>query len=350
MGCFDDAKPGGVNPIRLQEGGGLLPPEAVQTGSPDDVIWQVPIRDTISGTFVQASVSAPDQATAGRLALRVAENFLFNLTGPLGKILGGALGLIAAKKLVVGGPIIRTDKFPLGMFSWKLSESGGNEGVMVTKLTGYMKRLFAQHPPEGISQESWDACIASAIDEGVEDPEAHCRQKLVNSAMSKGDANNMKAIAAALGLAENSDEATILSAIKTMKDAQTSNTATLTELQKQMAALTQNNLVATYREQVSQLKNLPGTAQELAERLAGYHLKLGEAEAKALLTEWQALNQQRSIATTSTLNGGASRGVATDFDTAVAKFMEANPGKSRAEATRIVMRQQPKLYLGSRSE
>ena len=109
----------------FEEGTIFAPPGQASAGESGEVEWIVPIKDLGSGTFVQASVSAASEATAKRTALRVVENFLFNVTGPLGKIIGGTLGVLLARKLVVG----RTKKGSRGVpgrISWRLSELEDN--------------------------------------------------------------------------------------------------------------------------------------------------------------------------------------------------------------------------------
>ena len=81
------------------------PTDVASAGSPDDVEWTVPIKMSGGGfNRIDASVSAPDEITAKVVGLRVVENFLLNVGGPLGRILGTGLGGLLIAKFLLGKP------------------------------------------------------------------------------------------------------------------------------------------------------------------------------------------------------------------------------------------------------
>ena len=102
------------------EGSAVAPSSDASDGAPGGKMWEVPLTDAVRGRRIFATVSAADEVSAKKVALRGAENFLLSAGGPLGTIIGGAMGAIIATRLVAGKPILKLGGIK-GLFKWRFA-------------------------------------------------------------------------------------------------------------------------------------------------------------------------------------------------------------------------------------
>ena len=138
--------------------------DAASSGDGDNNVYTVPIKDLTRGRQVFASVSAANEITAKRTALRVVENFLFSLTGPLGTALGITGGAILSARLIAGKPIIGGIK---GLLKWKFEEAINleeeqaelDEFLLRVSEFSIMEKIIRQFSPLGARADLSDARI-----------------------------------------------------------------------------------------------------------------------------------------------------------------------------------------------
>lgn len=318
----------------------------------DHKVFTVPVNDLTRGRQVFASVSAPDEITAKRTALRVVENFLFSLGGPLGTALGVTGGAILSARLIAGKPILGGIK---GLIRWKFEEEF-NLGEETLELDSILRRIGILTSnlqlqeglkimstqkfvaPEGVSQEAYDSCLAQARTDGVDDPAAHCKEKLTPSASDNSEL--LSGIAKALNLSEW-DNDTILVKMKELATASNGSASFEEKATKEIAELRQQNRVFHYQETTIGFTEIPGTAKENAEKLAEIEASAGEVTAKMMLESWEAQNDSAKKAKISTSVLESGEHVSAEFSESVKKYQEANPDSSRADALKEVMRKNP---------
>ena len=342
----------------FDEGSKQVSASEASDGTPNASVWNVPIRDLGRGTFVQASVSAANEASAKTVALRVVENFLFNVGGPLGKVIGGALGILFARRLVVGKPT-KTNRGAIGRIFWKFAEekdveeyfTDSEEITLIPEIPDAIKSLlqeklnmatkkeeFAQHAPEGVSDERWQACLTKARADGIESPEAHCTIQLKSPTSM-----NTSEMAKVLGLEEWADEKSILSEIAKLK----TSFAEFTEQDKSIKKMQTQMLTMTYGEETAKLTLMPGKPEELAERLVKIHQNIGADEAKGMLKDWQNTNhfaEQLGVTKAQLEQGNDEPDKVVTFEEKLSEWKEANPEKTEREATLATIKQHPRLY------
>lgn len=339
----------------IGEGVATLPSSETSSGEPDEKTYTVPFRDLARGRYVSATVSAPNEITAKRVALRTVENFLLSATGPLGGILGGALGGLVAARLVIGKPVLGGIK---GLFKWKFEEAytsdDFHEAVAVYEQIGRLlvrgdtKMLdkdkkdekFAAHP-DGVDPEAWASCMAKAREDGVDDPEAHCRTKFEEEAK---EVELDKDVVKALGLEEKATKEQILAKVVILTKEQSKFEEATSELAKEVAALKHNGRVSHYESEVAVLTHTNGKAKERAEKLATIESTAGLDTATELLSSWKLADEyaEKAGITTALLDGGSDD--ESSFDKEVAKYEEANPKESRAEAIKATIKAHKDLY------
>ncbi len=194
---------------------------------------------------------------------------------------------------------------------------------------------FAEHGPEGVSDERWQACLTKARADGVENPESHCTSQL-------GRSNNSE-MAKALGLEEWADDKAILSEIAKLKvgfSEFTEQKETLKDMQTRM-------LTMEYTDETKGLTLMPGKPEELAERLVKIHQTIGVDEAKGMLKEWKATNhfaEQSGVTKAQLEQGPGDAGDIVTYEEKLTAWKEANPDKSEREANLATMKQHPALY------
>lgn len=343
----------------FDEGSKQISASEASDGTPNASVWNVPIRDLGRGTFVQASVSAADEISAKTTALRVVENFLFNVGGPLGKVIGGALGILFARRLVVGKPS-KTNRGAIGRLKWKFTEeeetkeffTDSEEITLIPELSDEIKSLlqeklnmttqkekeFAQHAPEGVSDERWQACLTKARADNVENPEAHCTSQLKSSASM-----NTSEIAKSLGLEEWADEKAILSEVAKLKN----SFSEFAEQGRSIKAMETQMLTMQYGEETAKLTLMPGKPSELAGRLVKIHQDIGEDEAKGMLKDWQNTNhfaEQSGVTKAQLEQGSDESGNIVTYEEKLTEWKEANPDASEREANLATMKKHPVLY------
>lgn len=397
--------------ISFVEGESFAPPGAATEGDPEvNKLYDVLLRDSTRGRQVIASVSAASESSASRVALRVVENFLLNATGPLGSILGTAIGGVFSARILLGRPIVKLNPLGfLGRIKWKFEEEdpvvellseasivndfvagsilrllvtvrskatgrgfataifgsvsessvetlsdnvksevlrrgnkadlGGevfiekvqilgkvrvstkaaeealieidnlSEGISMTQKTEEATYVWTDGKDHALHDPTEDMrnCVAQARTSGIENPEAHCREKLGVSLKEDEDEDAaMKEVLDALGLPEGTslEEATkaALGGIKELKEQASGKSSSYTELEKKygeqdvrIKAMERKEKVADYAEQVADLR-ISGTKSELAERLMKIEEKAGPEEATAMFDEWKLLDKQMAEA------------------------------------------------------
>jgi len=110
-------------------------PEATAEGKKDGhKVWDVPINDPGRNRRIIATVSAPDEVSAGRIGLRVTENFLLSATGPLGTVLGTIAGVVLGRRLLSGKPLLNVGGV-VGRLKWFEEDSklSANFGIEQTR-------------------------------------------------------------------------------------------------------------------------------------------------------------------------------------------------------------------------
>ncbi len=350
----------------FDEGTKKISADAASDGTPNASVWNVPIRDLGRGTFVQASVSAANEASAKTVALRVVENFLFNVGGPLGKVIGGALGILFARRLVVGKPS-KTNRGAIGRLLWKFSEElegkeffdDGDEvftifpdlpdDIKIALQEKIMvqpkgKEELAEHAPSGVSDERWQACLTKARADGIENPEAHCKTQLGGSS-SMSTAETAKA----LGLSEWADEKAILEEIAKLK---VSSTA-FAEQGVSIKSMETKILTSEYSAETAKLTHYPGKPEEMAIELVRIHQEIGESTAKDMLTAWQKTNgyaEQAGITKAQLAQGDGKPDEPATFEEKLSEFKVEHPDASERDATLATMKQHPRLWEDHREK
>ena len=386
-----------------KEGSLTVPPDEAtdSKGGDKNKLWDVTVADATRGRNIQATVSAPSEVSAKVIALRTIENFLLNATGPLGSIVGTALGAVIVARLAFG-KIIPSKKGILGLLKWKFEEPVYVLGEFVGLLpvtvmnqimnvwalfekgeiereeavkridkvvrrvegqvsTGTFQKLLlalqavkagligrqlpsglpqlgeqeslvildsaidqfetalrqlpldskhvarvhslvselkeaimtqhdlAQHPPEGVSQDAWASCLSQAASDGVENPEAHCREQLME------EPEMDKQLRSILGLKESAPSTEVVAAIQTLKGQENGNFKEVSDevakLKEYNATLQREKRLHEFMDATAKLGSMAGTAKELAERLVTIDEAAGSEHADALLVEWQTLDK-----------------------------------------------------------
>lgn len=301
------------------EGSMQVPAGEATDGKPGGKLFTVPIQDASRGRSISAVVSAADEISAKSTALRVVENFLFNVGGPLGTILGGTLGAIAATRLVAGKPILGGIR---GLLKWKFDEPFDAADIEAAR-ERYQKlaRIFGP-----------------VIDKATK---------------ITGEEQMKEELAKTLNLADDATEAQILEAVKSQVQKAQENgdrppQKEFQEIQAELVDLRRKDRIHDYEEETSALNLIPGKPRDRAIRLAEVEASAGKDAAKALLGDWQQMQKfaEEAGITRAILDGGADGNVST-FDAAVSKFA-AEKSVSVGEATKAVMKDQPDLYMEHR--
>ena len=195
--------------------------------------------------------------------------------------------------------------------------------------------------PEGVSEDAWESCIASAKEEGIENPEAHCRAKL-----SKGEEKSTemeeksmtKEIARILHLGESATLGQIVTAITRLQTQQV-DFGEHQQLGEQVKELQHTNRVMAFQEETKTLVHTSGDPKERAEKLANLFESAGEEAATDLLASWKETDKFAAQAgNTIALLDGSSDNDTSDFDRALSKYQEENPTITYAEALKASMR------------
>ncbi len=167
--------------------------------------------------------------------------------------------------------------------------------------------------------------------------------------------DELKKIAAALGLGEAATIEDILAAIKALAEGAAAMPGEMAaELKKatdRIAALEAANKgqtsLAAWKEKTANFTNIPGTALEHATKLADIEAKAGKDAADA---SFAALESANKLAGEALKVVGTSRTSGpTDFDTEVAKYQKDNPTVSRGDAIKFVAKARPELYHARRA-
>ncbi len=329
----------------FESGSTMLPNgEVTSPGSGTQQVYTVPVNDLTRGRQVFASVSAPNEITAKRTALRVVENFLFSLGGPLGTALGVTGGAILSARLITGKPILGGIK---GLLRWKFEEPFdlGSEVLELnefieraTRLIGKGKEIknvditrYAEHPDMA-------SCIAKAKADGVADPEVFCRNKFDEEA-----ATTLAELAKSLSLSEW-DSAGILVKMKELMVSKEEGSKFEEETNKKMDGLLHDNRVFYFQEETIKLTLIPGTPKENAEKLATLEGKAGAETATMMLESWQAQEKsaQEAKVSKAVLKPGHDLEEG-EFSEAVTKYQEEHEGTSKADAIKATMRSNAEL-------
>lgn len=186
----------------------------------------------------------------------------------------------------------------------------------------------------------------------------------------KHQMDELKKIAASLGLPETATVEEILAAIKALADGVAAAalppeseaealakakadaeggemTAELKKANDRIAALegqvAGQSSLAAWKEKTAKFTSIPGTAAEHAVKLAAIEGKAGKETADA---QFAALESANNLAAEALKVVGTSRkGDPTDFDNEVAKYQTANPTASKADAIKAVSKARPDLYF-----
>lgn len=348
----------------FDEGSKKVSADAASDGTPNASTWTVPIRDLGRGTFVQASVSAANEASAKTIALRVVENFLFNVGGPLGKVIGGTLGILFARRLVVGKPIKGARE--IGRLFWKFTEEGSEgkeffedgdevftifpdlpDDVQIALQEKIMsqqksKEELAEHAPEGVSSERWQACLTKARADGVENPEAHCKSQLGSSG-GNGDSMATGEMAKALGLSEWADNKAILEEIAKLRV----SSQAFTEQGESVKSMETKLLTMEYSAETAKLEHYPGKPEEMATQLVRIHQEVGADSAKGMLKAWQVTDgyaEQAGVTKAQLAQGSAKEEETSTYEEKLVEYKEAHPDVSERDVNLITMKAHPRLY------
>ncbi|MBU0598780.1 hypothetical protein KKF61_07410 [Patescibacteria group bacterium] len=208
---------------------------------------------------------------------------------------------------------------------------------------------------------AWEACIAEATKEGVDDANAYCRKKLGNQPNEsilteytriKYEEETMhtleQGLRETLGLDSKGD---ILATVKGLQK-HDSNFAELQGFRERVdvleasnKSLTQKIRIQEFKEKTATLSIIPGTPEELATRLVKLEGALGTEEANSLLSTWQAVQKAAQDAKiTGALLSSKDGGGDDSFMGLVAVRMKEHPDESKAQAIKMLMRERPELY------
>ena len=267
------------------EGSAKAPYNMAWDGSTNAPIWEVPMKITAGGR-IDATVSAADHISAKSIALRSVENFLLSATGPLGKLIGGAIGTIIGGKLLLGKPILkmRGRKSQVGNMFYKMSAKN------LTK----SKRI-----PQAGNQKRWLKVLPRMFSEGDE-----VVLQLPSLAAESTDNTNLH--------------------------------ATILTMQEHIESLEYQVLVQEYQEQVMGMEYIPGTSRDLGERLAVIHRNYSEEDATDLLRVMRTNNEKtfQDGVCELMLMPGDSIPKPTDFNRHYEEFREEHPELTAGEAYR----------------
>ena len=338
----------------FESGSTMLPPSQVGSGGgSDEKPWTVPVNDLTRGRQVFATVSAPNEITAKRTALRVVENFLLSLTGPLGTALGVAGGTVMAARLVAGKPILGGIK---GLLKWKFEDPFDLEletlelDEVLTRITELLGKgpieIKLAEDKEGIMPEDdklaehpgMAACMDKAKADGIEDPAAYCKAKFDEEASV-----TLKTLAKSLDLSEWDGEG-VLVKMQGLLAAEVKGSKFEEETTSKIQELTSKLLVSEYSEKVESLELVSGTRQEKAEQLAKIDTFAGAETATLLLTSWEAQQKAAEAAKiTETVLRPGNELAPSEFSEALVKYKTDNPMASESDALKATMRSNPEL-------
>ena len=151
-----------------------------------------------------------------------------------------------------------------------------------------------------------------------------------------------------LKLESEADEAKVISTIEALVKNKIGSefSERFETLETELGSLRKESRVHHFEEQTRSL-TIAGTPTELATKLVTIEESAGEEAAKGLLEEWQKLTKLAEEKGVLSVMLVPASDTGSNLETAVDKFMEENPGKTRPEAYKAVMETNPQLYTES---
>lgn len=280
-------------------------------------------------------------------------------------IIGKVVSLIPnkVKRAVAGGFPFSEEEQMLGNLinSGKLSVADAAKALQ--SAYGYSEweaeaeaRQLAEQAKQNSSFQADADCVKRKMDEGMSEEEA---KRACAEQSNQPPSNNQeestamatetrKTLIGALKLSEDASDNDILAAVAKLNSTAAYSEFQFAELQSQVKQLRHENRVAYYREQVRDLQGIPGTEQELADKLVKFEESGGEEIAGEVLNTWKQTSQQlrEAGAFSRSLNpsqADADEKPRKDFEAAVSEYAEKN-GVSRSKAYVEISKQRPNLF------
>ena len=319
-----------------------------------DKVWDVPFFDKNTHRQVIATVSAPDQITAKRTALRLVENAGLNFTGVAGNILGTTAGSVISWRLVTGKPILKSS----GVIGRVISKIGrlfskkedtkyqislqdkGEEGKMhilhFESMSDCVSKMMASGADKAAAEK---ACSGGAMVKSMEAAQTPappstdtnpCIVEKLQQGMTQAEAEAACGAVSTTSAIESGPDAAIPAAMSAQDKR-------IKDLERQLA-------FSKYEKAVGDFTLIPGTPSELAEKLVKLEEKGGSEAVEILLETWRNTNveAEKQGITTVKLSGKGTSVVSLADE--IVRLQKEDKNLSDADAYKMAAKSNPGLH------